>query len=97
MCRQWYYLSLNPTLWRSLCNTIGKREHLGDIVSAIEEVHKISYRSTSTIALDITQAPGAVLPVVVDWKQAYRDLTRLMSKIKSLAMKAGIKIITTIY
>ena len=57
---------------------MGLREGLGDIVSAIEVVHRVRGDNKT----ENTQYG-------VDWKQAYRDLSRLMGTLKSAVIKAG--------
>ena len=57
---------------------MGLREGLGDIVSAVEVVHRVRGDSgTENTQLN------------VDWKQTYRDLSRLMDTLKSAVIKSG--------
>jgi hypothetical protein len=87
VCRRWHNLTYNADLWRSLCDDIGRREGLEDIVNAIEAVN-----NDSNITSDVA-APDGIIPqitkVIIDWKQAYQDLIKLMMKLKSLVLKRG--------
>ena len=57
---------------------MGLREGLGDIVNAVEVVHRVcGDRKTENTQL------------IIDWKQAYRDLSRLMDMLKSAVIKSG--------
>lgn len=78
VCQRWRYLCSNKDLWKKLCFQMGLREGLGDIVSAVEVVHRVRVDSgTENTQLNI------------DWKQTYRDLSRLMDTLKSAVIKSG--------
>lgn len=52
---------------------------MGNLVRAIEAVYEIGQEDEEYSSSSI----------VIDWKQAFRDLSKLMSKIKALILKKG--------
>ena len=55
------------------CQLLGVTEKLGDIVGAVEAVHKSEGERKR----------------IVDWKQAYKDLHKLTGRIKALLIQYG--------
>lgn len=78
VCRRWHYLCSSKATWQEQCFQLGLREGLGDIVAAIEVVHHVREGGR----IENAQA-------CIDWKQAYRDLSKLMKKLKGAVIKSG--------
>ena len=79
VCLHWYYLANNESLWKRQCAVLDSREGIGKVVDAIEAVHKIRYSDGSQLKI-----------MAVDWLQAYKDLLKLIGRIKSLVKKSGL-------
>lgn len=79
VCQRWYQLCSSADLWRAHCRELGRWEGVGgDLVEAVEDGHRGG-----------TEGEGG--GAVVDWKRAFRDLSRLMTRIKKLVVRAGKK------
>lgn len=93
VCHRWYGLTYNSKLWRNLCLHVTRREGLGDVVHAIEAVQKMSISRPNNKGTKAESNADEPSGVVVDWKQAYRDLMKLMSKLKSMILKRGTRVV----
>ena len=74
MCHRWYNLTSKQELWRGQVAALGYRENIGNLVRSIEAVRNYIDGSTPRPR------------VVIDWKRAYRDLLKLMSRIKAIVI-----------
>ena len=78
VCRRWYNLTSKQELWRGQVAALGYREGLGNLVRAITSVKYYTEEESSPRP-----------QVVIDWKQAYRDLLKLMSRLKAMVINKG--------
>ncbi|XP_019864265.1 PREDICTED: uncharacterized protein LOC100633923 [Amphimedon queenslandica] len=74
VCHRWYNLTSKQELWRGQVAALGYRENIGNLVRSIEAVRNYIDGSTPRPR------------VVIDWKRAYRDLLKLMSRIKTIVI-----------
>ena len=85
VCHRWLQLCSLPELWRAHCGELGKREEVGDLASAVETT-RLSIGGGSVEGEREKAGKGGV---VIDWKRAYRDLSKVTARIKALVVKAG--------
>ena len=83
VCRRWLQLCSLPELWRAHCTELGRREGVGDLANAVETTSLASGGGGDE------EKVGKEGEVVIDWKRAYRNLSRVTARIKTLVVQAG--------
>ena len=82
MCKRWYHLSNDGGLWRHHSKLLGEREGVGDLASAVETV--TTAHGVSDVPINVSG--GIQRNGQVDWKRAYWELNKVMSRIKTMVM-----------
>jgi len=84
VCCRWLQLCSLPELWRAHCSELGEKEGVGDLANAVEATSLASGGGRDG------EKVGKEREVVIDWKRAYRDLSRVTARIKTLVVQAGV-------
>ena len=84
VCRRWLQLCSLPELWRAHCSELGEKEGVGDLANAVEATSLASGGGRDG------EKVGKEGEVVIDWKRAYRNLSRVTARIKTLVVQAGV-------
>lgn len=82
-----------PYLWKEHTHRLGENEGVGDVIEVLESVAKYSLLLEEERKKDSEgegrQEKGDVL---VDWKKAYRELKKVVSRMKKLVIKRAVTI-----